>query len=113
MRPRRVSPLMSLGLLLVLAFTLVGHICALPHRHDHAAVPEQSAGHDHDSGDALHVASCEGVRSSPPSSPCAPQATPLLTVDAAAPGVARLALIRTPQPSSSPPLFLLHAALLI
>jgi hypothetical protein len=105
--------MVSIGLLLLLAFTLVGHICALPHGDDHAAVPHESAGHGHEHGDALHVASCDGVRPAPPSSPCAPQATLLLSLDAAAPRVVQLALVRIPQPSSSPPLFLLHAALLI
>jgi hypothetical protein len=102
----------SIWLLLLLAFTLVGHICALPHGDDHA-LPHESTQHDHDGGDGLHVASCEGVRSAPPSSPCASQVTTPLNMDLAAPRVAQLALTRRPQPSSSPPLFLLHAALLI
>ena len=113
MPPWRGRPVVSIGLLLLLAFTLVGHICALPHGEDRAAVPREHAGHDHDSPDGVHVASCEGVRPASPSTPFAPRATLLLTVDAGAPQVAQLALIRTPQPSSSPPLFLLHAALLI
>ena len=104
---------MSFGLLVLLAFTLVGHICALPHGDDHAAVPYERSGHDHDGGDGMHAASCEGVRAAPLSSPCAPQALILLNVDAATPRVARLAPSRRQQPSSSPPLFLLHAALLI
>ena len=113
MRSGRGTPLVSFGLLVLLAFTLVGHICALPHGDDHAAVPHEPSGHDHDGGDGMHAASCEGVRSAPSSSPCAPQATMLLNADAAAPRVARLALTRRPQPSSLPPLFLLHASLLI
>ena len=112
MKSGRGAPLVSIGMLLLLAFTLVGHICALPHGDDHA-LPHESTQHDHDGGDGLHVASCEGVRSTPPSSPCTPQVTMLLNMDAAAPRVSRLSLIRRPQPSSSPPLFLLHAALLI
>ena len=112
-RLRPGTPVVSIGLLLLLAFTLVGHICALPHGDDDAAVPHESTGRDHDAGDAVHVASCEGVRSTPPSSPCVPQVTTLLNVDASAPRVAWLALTNRPYPSSLPPLFLLHAALLI
>jgi hypothetical protein len=99
--------------LALLAFTLIGHICALPHGDDHAAAPQESAGHDHDGGDAFHVASCEGVRSAAPPSPCAPQATVPIKIDVIAARIARVSLSRRPQPTSSPPLFLLHASLLI
>jgi hypothetical protein len=113
MQSRDRTSAVSIGLLLLLAFTLVGHICALPHGDDHhAAVPHDSGGHDHDA-DAVHVASCDGVRSTPPSCPCAPQVTTLLDVEAVASRVARLAVPHRPRPWSSPPLFLLHAALLI
>ena len=108
-----VGVLVSIALLLLLAFTLIGHICALPHGDDHAAVPHQASGHDHNGGDGLHAASCEGLRATSPSWPCAPQVTMFRNVDPGAPRVARVSLTSRPQPSSSPPLFLLHVALLI
>jgi hypothetical protein len=110
---RRGRHLLSVGLLALLAFTLIGHICALPHGDDHAGAPQENAAHDHDGGDALHVASCAGVRPAPSPSPWAPQASAPIKVEVVTAPTARVFLARRPQPSSSPPLFLLHASLLI
>jgi len=110
---RRRTHLLSIGLLVLLAFTLIGHICALPHGDDHAASPPENAGHHHDGGDSLHVASCEGVRPVSPSSPCAPQVAVSIMAYVAPAPIARASLSRRPRPTSSPPLFLLHASLLI
>jgi len=110
---RMSRSVLSLGLLALLAFTLIGHICALPHADDHAAASQGNEGHGHDSTDSLHEASCEGVRPARTSSPCVPlRAVPIKLEVAVAP-ITHAAVSRRPQPSSSPPLFLLHASLLI
>ena len=91
--------------LTMLTLTLVGHVCALPHDHPIAAA-------DHDTGDSIHGASCEVVRSQLPAS-----GAPILAVvavmefaDAPIAGVASSARLRSVH---APPLFLLHASLLI
>jgi len=99
--------LLSVTVLAILALTLVGHVCALP-LHGHAATEEH-----HDAGDSVHGASCEVLCS-----------TPSLTwhpIVEAAPLVERpiddrsgaLHVFSTPLSVHSPPLFLLHVALLI
>jgi len=92
--------------LLMLTLTLIGHVCALPH--DHPAAEDH-----HDTGDSLHGASCEVVRSQSPASgaPTLAVATVMDPVaDAPIAGVARTA---RPRSVHAPPLFLLHASLLI
>jgi hypothetical protein len=113
MRMRRRGSFLSLGLLAVLALTMVGHICVLPHGEDHQRAPRESTGHEHDHGDGAHVASCEGIRSAAPSSPCTSLVATALIPYVGVPQHARVSTTPRPQPVSSPPLFLLHAALLI
>jgi len=94
----------------------LGHVCVLPVRaaglaglvgHTHGAHDESSA------GDSVHGASCEAVRSTfAAASPAlAVRSTALVSV---ATHVARPRFDRLlPTPATSPPLFLLHASLLI
>jgi hypothetical protein len=110
--PRRAS-FLSLALLAVLALTMVGHICVLPHGEDHQRAPRESPGHEHDHGDDMHVASCEGIRSAAPCSPCISLVAMAFIPYGGAPKAARVSTTPRPEPTSSPPLFLLHAALLI
>jgi hypothetical protein len=92
---------------------LLGHICALPF-HAHAGV--FTAHHDHESAppgdDSVHTASCEAVETSPSIDiPNAVEAAPQLATGSAVPQPA--VAVAVPTPAASPPLFLLHAALLI
>jgi hypothetical protein len=92
--------------LTMLALTLVGHVCALPHDHPVAA-------EDHDTGDSVHGASCEVVLSQLPATGApilAVIAVTELVADAQIRGVATSA---RPRSVHAPPLFLLHASLLI
>ena len=105
------SLLLALGLLVVL-----GHICALP---VHAAGLATFVGHSHgphdepSADDSVHGASCEAVRSTftvaPPVLPVTP-ATPARPVTQ----IVQRPLARPlPASATSPPLFLLHASLLL
>src|SRR2546430_11760264 len=98
-RPPRFGYLLSVTVLALLAFTLVGHVCALP-LHDHHAAES----HD-DGGDSVHGASCEVVR-------CASSATEGPTIDAASladrgvnHGSRGLQISSRPLSVHSPPLF--------
>jgi hypothetical protein len=110
--PRR--SVLSAALLLFLGVTLVGHVCALP-LHDHEAPPTSQHTEDqhHDGGDSVHAASCEAVRSTAPAPPCVPQITTAFSRDGAIRQSSGIVLTRRPTHSGSPPLFLLHSALLI
>ena len=112
----RVFPLL-LSALAVLA--VVGHICALP-LHAHAGVITTHETHDSHGDnpdpdkDAAHPASCEVVKAS--SNPDGPMAALVLVgaVSAAVPPPVRPPVqAAAARIIGSPPLFLLHAALLI
>jgi hypothetical protein len=112
--PPRWRSLLSGAILLLLAITLVGHVCVLPlHDHDQPVTSHHAEEHDHDGGGAVHVASCEALRSAPLASPGVVHITTALRSDVAVLATGRIPLTRRSQPSSSPPLFLLHASLLI
>jgi hypothetical protein len=73
------------------------------------------AGHSHDggAGDGVHGASCEALRSSWGSATVAPSAVTVVA-DVVAPCRRWIGRSDTPKTAAtSPPLFLLHAALLI
>ena len=104
------------GLCLLLTCAVIGHTCVLP-EHSHA-MPTRHADldhHDH-ADDAVHEASCEAVAISSPVTMSAPPLTdlgivnltvePLLTTAVTPP----LASVKARR---GPPLFLLHASLLI
>jgi hypothetical protein len=108
---RRLSSWLLIG---VAVFVVLGHVCALP-VHAHAgAVTTHAEDHSEPGGDgAVHGGSCEALRASfsfdaPALVP--PGFIPLVTNDSGA-TLARATL--SPAPTRSPPLFLLHAALLI
>lgn len=113
------APLRLSWLLVAIAVLMVlGHICAEPF-HAHAGVvtthegPESHAGAP-ESSDAIHAASCDAVKA--PSSPDAPLA--VLVPVGAVPVLAALPVRQLVEAYAaivvgSPPLFLLHAALLI
>lgn len=115
MSRKRRSPghslLLGLGL-----FVVLSHVCALP---VHAAGLATPVGHTHgaqeepSADDSVHGASCEAVRSTFAVTP------PVLPATPAAPICATTQVVQRPleRPLSvfatSPPLFLLHASLLI
>jgi len=106
-RAPRSRHLLSVIMLALLALTLVGHVCVLP-LHGHPATEDH-----HDAGDSVHGASCEVLRSTP-SLPSCPIVDTAPIVDGPVETCAgRLQVFSTPFSVHSPPLFLLHAALLI
>ncbi len=112
MNGRRLS---SWLLVCVAIFVVLGHICASP-IHSHAgAVTTHSEDHPESGSDeAAHGGSCEALRAD--SDVDAPA---LLPTGIVLPVIGDLETLRAhsmssaPAPASSPPLFLLHAALLI
>jgi hypothetical protein len=99
--------LLSVAVLALLALTLVGHVCALP-LHDHPATDDQ-----HDGADSVHGASCEVARSTSSVTVC-PIVDAASLVDRRVDDCARaFQTFSRPLSVHSPPLFLLHAALLI
>ena len=101
-------------LLGVAIFVVLGHICAAP-VHAHAgAVTTHSDDHEEGGADeAAHGGSCETLRASfdfhTPALLPAGIALPVVS----GPQIHQSSGKSTPSPTSSPPLFLLHAALLI
>jgi hypothetical protein len=113
-RERSVSRVLLVALALA---AIVAHICVLP-GHVHATPAANGHGHeapasDHAS-DGMHAASCEALRS------LSVSGAPLVIVHAPSTavliGLAPAGLSHradTPAPTSSPPLYLTHRALLI
>jgi hypothetical protein len=103
------------GVLVLSVLMLTAHICVLPtHGHVEAAPSHADGDHSDDGDESVHAASCEAL----PSSGIASQAVFTLS--------ARIAPVpveqpkrwvgrdgTSPLPTTSPPLFLLHAAFLI
>ena len=112
-------PRTSYWLLVALAVVMVlGHICALPF-HAHAGVittHEERESHHSDTDpdeDAAHAASCDAVKAAPAADGVA-VLIPIDTVPVVvSPLVRHLAEADASAVGGSPPLFLLHAALLI
>ena len=111
MNGRRLSSWLLVG---VAIFVVLGHICAAP-IHAHAgAVTTHSEDHPESGRDeAAHGGSCEALRAD--SDVDAPA---LLPTGIVLPVIGHLATqcphpTSAPAPASSPPLFLLHSALLI
>ena len=115
----RVRRSISRLLLVAVALIAVGaHICVVP-GHVHAAPGASGHAHehpmgDHPSSDGVHAASCEALRPAP----AAP--APVLLIGARSidvlDGIAPVATDHasdTPTPTSSPPRYLAHRALLI
>jgi len=103
----RSRHVLSVTVLALLALTLVGHVCTLP-MHGHPATEQH-----HEAGDSVHGASCEVLRSTPSLAwfPIVDSAPLVDGPSETCAGV--LQVFSTPLSVHSPPLFLLHAALLI
>jgi hypothetical protein len=107
-RVPRSRHLLSVTVLALLAVTLVGHVCVLP-LHGHAATEERH----HEAGDSVHGASCEVLRSTP-SLTWYPIVHTVSLVDRPVETCSgAFEVFSAPLSVHSPPLFLLHAALLI
>jgi hypothetical protein len=108
---RRLSSWLLVG---VAVFVVLGHVCALP-VHAHAgAVTTHSEDHPEHGGDeAAHGGSCEALRASTNSDAPALIPTGFVLHVVSGPKIRLAHATLTPTPTSSPPLFLLHAALLI
>src|SRR5262245_34358799 len=115
----------ALALLVIALVATLGHVCVLHvhaghgnHGHDPIASGHtDSESHDHDSpeGSGVHVASCDVVGTSSAASPSMPPAWVVARA-----GIPTVSDHRIPEvvakvraTGTSPPLFLLHAALLI
>ena len=116
---------LSLVVIAVAMLIIAGHVCVVPHAHSadlHAhpwdaagAGPERSEHSDQPTGDdAAHNASCTALQSSPGGG-LAPVLVALATrmVDLIAPPELVPLEVSPARVSNPPPLFLLHAALLI
>ena len=108
---RRLSSWLLVGVAL---FVVLGHICAAPFHAHAGAVTTHSEDHPESGSDeAAHGGSCEALRAD-----SAVDAPALLPTGIVLPVVRNLEALHphptsAPAPASSPPLFLLHAALLI
>ena len=104
-----------LSVLLLAVVMLLGHICVLPtHRHVETAPGHGDEAQPHDAGVAVHAGSCEVLR---PSGIACPAVVAISAFIVPTPGEPLKQLSgrggTSPLPTGSPPLFLLHAALLI
>jgi hypothetical protein len=104
-----------LSVLLLAGVMLMGHICVLPtHGHVETAPGHGDEAQPHDGDEAFHAGSCEALPSSGIACPAVlaisafVMATPVESLKRL---VGRSGISSRPTPS--PPLFLLHAALLI
>jgi hypothetical protein len=114
----RAGGVIRWGIVVAAIAVLLGHICAVPGDaepalllHDHAANAEHEDGTD---GDAVHAGSCEMARAS-----AAPSSSPVLSWSAlpsqevSVQRLERVSALPVAPHATSPPLFLVHAALLI
>ena len=106
------------GLCLVLVSAVLGHVCVLP-AHSHA-LPARHADHDHNdhADDAVHEASCQAIATPSPVTIVAPASVDMSTAEEPAVEpllVTTAAILQLPAVKTrrGPPLFLLHASLLI
>ena len=113
--PKERHTFVGAALLIIAIIAVLGHVCVLP-AHAHAVPVEGHGSHDDDSSEnSIHTASCEVLKTA--------SATPsIILVATSVPGVdiepffPKLHLFDAAPVSAhpdSPPLFLLHAALLI
>lgn len=104
----------SIVLVAVAAFVVMGHICAGPiHAHAGALTTHSEDHPEHGSDEAAHGGSCEALRTTANLDLPALPAARLDVVIVAVLRDAATAPAAAPTPDASPPLFLLHAALLI
>ena len=94
-------------------FGLVGHVCVIP-LHSHAVPLEGHGSHDDDSADhSVHTASCEAARGGITIAALLPIPQPVDLPTVPAPSYRPFSPAPDVPTAESPPLFLLHASLLI
>src|SRR5215813_10362188 len=105
----------ALFLVAIAVFVVLGHICAAPFHAHAGAVTTHSEDHpERGSDEAAHGGSCEALRTTAPVDLPALPAARLDVVPIPPTLLAREAIAQpAPSPDTSPPLFLLHASLLI
>jgi len=93
---------------------VLGHVCALPvHAHVEAVTPHAEDHPERGSDEATHDGSCEALRASSNVHAPALQPTGIVLPVIGSVGFHRAHAALAPAAASSPPLFLLHSALLI
>jgi len=114
MRGLRLFGWTSSSLLVAAMLGLLGHVCVVP-LHAHAVPVEGHGSHDSDTaGHSIHTASCEATKGGPTVAALVP--TPRVVELTEPPRSTRFwGIGPTPDvpTAESPPLFLLHASLLI
>jgi hypothetical protein len=103
------------ALLIVAIIAVLAHVCVLP-VHAHAVPVEGHGSHDDDSSDSsVHTASCDALKTASATPSIALVATSVPVVDVEPVSLKGHAFDAAPVRThpDSPPLFLLHAALLI
>ena len=104
-----------LSVLLLAVVMLVGHICVLPtHGHVETAPGHGDEAQPHDVDEAVHAGSCEALPSSGIAGPAVLAISAFVVATPVEPLKQLFGRRGMPSlPTASPPLFLLHAALLI
>jgi hypothetical protein len=113
MRRSRAHGLVAPALLIVAIIAILGHVCVLP-VHAHAIPVEGHESHgESPTDDSVHTASCDALKgtSATPSIVPATTWTALVVVEPFA--LRRFDTAPAAAHAESPPLFLLHASLLI
>jgi hypothetical protein len=103
------------GLLIVAIIAVLAHVCVLP-VHAHAVPVEGHGSHGDDSSDnSVHTASCDALKTAPATPSIILAATLLPVIDVEPISLKGHVFDAAPVSThpNSPPLFLLHAALLI
>ncbi len=108
---RRLSSWLLIG---VAVFVVLGHVCALPvHIHAGAVTTHAEDHPEHGGDEAAHGGSCEALRASASFDAPALIPTSFVLPVVGVPDTQLAHVTLSPTPASSPPLFLLHLALLI
>jgi len=111
MKTRGVGSQLLVGVAILIA---LGHVCALPvHAHVGAMAPHAEDHPERGSDEATHDGSCDALRASSNVDAPALQPTGIVLPVIATVGVHRAHATLAPAATSSPPLFLVHSALLI
>jgi hypothetical protein len=113
MRPQTRTPgVVAAALLIIAIIAVLGHVCVLP-VHAHVVPVEDHGSHGDATADSVHTASCDALKSTSATPAIVPVATstPVVVIEQSVRHLVDTA--RTNGRSESPPLFLLHASLLI
>jgi hypothetical protein len=113
MRPvTRAHGVVAAALLVMAIIAVLGHVCVLP-VHAHIVPVDDHGSHGDTTARSVHTASCDALKSTSATPSIVPAATstPVVVIEQDATHLVHTA--RTSGRCESPPLFLLHASLLI